>query len=593
MRSSCGRATVPARPSPTPARREAAPRPGAELLAEQLHDDLAGPRAGRRSRRRRSAARPRGAARRRRSGPSPTARSARPGRGCARWCRRCARCAPSGWPPGRCRSSTALRSALQPGSNSMVVMPQVEWATKTVQIPSVMPALSIAFCACAGEVDDLAVALRVERQLLIPCLHDPPVAPARSAPMPDADERSFYGRLHAEGIFRAAGAVSGERSGRPAPARGAPGPPARRRRRGAAGARARAVPGSLRQLRGFHARAMARGAARQQLRTAMETDDDFRKQVVEHFLDQPEVRAALDGWDAASRTAAHRRGRGPIGPPAARLRARRRAPDGLDVRPRVSRRRRSTGRAGCTKPTTRSPRSSSAWHKLTRRAAGPTKRRPRPKIGAAAPRPRAAGGTGRPSGSATTRPSARSTRAQRQVDEAMAEGARLQRAAEAAERARTAHRDRLRTIEAELRAAREAASGPEVTLRDDDLQALVDAAALAARLSKGLGGVADRVQTLRNPKSPTASLERAQRRPTAARSRAGFRVPPGLSVDAPEAVESMLRTPGAVLVVDGYNVTKRAWPDGQPRGAAGPVGERDHRGARAHALRCDRRVRRG
>ena len=104
---------------------------------------------------------------------------------------------------------------------------------------------------------------------------------------------------------------------------------------------------------------------------------------------------------------------------------------------------------------------------------------------------------------------------------------------------------------------------PEVTLRDDDLQALVDAAGLAARLAKGLGGVADRVETLRDPR-PAA-------RPAAAppgraavpgrRRRTGLRLPPGLPVDTPEAVETMLRTRGAVLVVDGYNVTKRAWPD--------------------------------
>ncbi len=145
----------------------------------------------------------------------------------------------------------------------------------------------------------------------------------------------------------------------------------------------------------------------------------------------------------------------------------------------------------------------------------------------------------------------------------MAEGARLQRAAEAASERERRTGERLRTIEAELRAAREAVSGPEVTLRDDDLQALVDAAALAARLSKGLGGVADRVQTLRNPKSPPrpSGSRGAQSSPPRRDRRAGLRVPPGVSVDAPEAVESMLRTPGAVLVVDGYNVTKRAWPD--------------------------------
>ena len=60
------------------------------------------------------------------------------------------------------------------------------------------------------------------------------------------------------------------------------------------------VPASLRTLHGFNARGMARGAARQQLRNAMETDDDFRKQVVGAFLERSEVAAALTGWDAVS-----------------------------------------------------------------------------------------------------------------------------------------------------------------------------------------------------------------------------------------------------------------------------------------------------
>ncbi len=61
-----------------------------------------------------------------------------------------------------------------------------------------------------------------------------------------------------------------------------------------------AVPGPLRQLRGFHARGMARGAARQQLRNAMDGDEDFRKRVVEDFLDRPAVKAALAGWSAVN-----------------------------------------------------------------------------------------------------------------------------------------------------------------------------------------------------------------------------------------------------------------------------------------------------
>src|SRR5262245_28148482 len=46
------------------------------------------------------------------------------------------------------RSSTRLRSALQPGSYSIVVTAHVEWATKTVHKPFAKPQLSMAFCAC-------------------------------------------------------------------------------------------------------------------------------------------------------------------------------------------------------------------------------------------------------------------------------------------------------------------------------------------------------------------------------------------------------------------------------------------------------------
>src|SRR3954470_6795670 len=45
------------------------------------------------------------------------------------------------------RSRTVLRSALAPGSHSIVVMPHVECATKTVHSPSWRPRFSMAFCA--------------------------------------------------------------------------------------------------------------------------------------------------------------------------------------------------------------------------------------------------------------------------------------------------------------------------------------------------------------------------------------------------------------------------------------------------------------
>ena len=52
-----------------------------------------------------------------------------------------------------------------------------------------MPGVVDRLLCLRGEIDDLAVALRVERQLLIPCLHDPPVARARPAPVPGAQDR--------------------------------------------------------------------------------------------------------------------------------------------------------------------------------------------------------------------------------------------------------------------------------------------------------------------------------------------------------------------------------------------------------------------
>ncbi|MGE3620422.1 MAG: NYN domain-containing protein [Acidimicrobiia bacterium] len=45
------------------------------------------------------------------------------------------------------------------------------------------------------------------------------------------------------------------------------------------------------------------------------------------------------------------------------------------------------------------------------------------------------------------------------------------------------------------------------------------------------------------------------------RVRVPLDLPPGLAEDRPEVADHLLRSRGAVLVVDGYNVTKAAWPD--------------------------------
>lgn len=45
-----------------------------------------------------------------------------------------------------------------------------------------------------------------------------------------------------------------------------------------------------------------------------------------------------------------------------------------------------------------------------------------------------------------------------------------------------------------------------------------------------------------------------------ARPRVPLRLPPGVLDDSPEAAEHLLRAEGALLLVDGYNVSKEAWP---------------------------------
>ena len=71
------------------------------------------------------------------------------------------------------------------------------------------------------------------------------------------------------------------------------------------------------------------------------------------------------------------------------------------------------------------------------------------------------------------------------------------------------------------------------------------------------------------PAQPPAEPEREPPPPdTDARERrarrAQARVPPGMVEDAPDVLEAMLRTPRAVLVVDGYNVSMLAWGDAAP-----------------------------
>lgn len=314
------------------------------------------------------------------------------------------------------------------------------------------------------------------------------------------------------------------------------------------------VPGPLRQLHGFHARGLARGAARQQLRSAMESDERFRKRVVESFLDQPEVRSALEGWSTAV---------APQQIDAAAARSDLPLLTSALVAARPSGWLYGLGLANATFERSRHVHEADAALEALEQRLDQTeeaRRRAEDALTTAEDRTRELDRELREERGARRLREEQGRRAvdaaRREVEDALGESERLQRSTEELKRREQRTAEKLRTVEAELRAMREATSGPEVTLRDRDLQALVDAAALADRLAKGLGGVADRVQTLRAPRSSAATRSGSKRE-----RRAPLRVPPGMTLDAPEAVDAMVRTPGAVLIVDGYNVTKRAWPN--------------------------------
>ena len=166
--------------------------------------------------------------------------------------------------------------------------------------------------------------------------------------------------------------------------------------------------------------------------------------------------------------------------------------------------------------------------------------------------------------------------------------ARLEREATRARKVDEEMRDLQRAVKEAEAKMREADAGLPI-LRRDDLRALVDAADMAQRLATGLSGVADQARRVlqRNnsgdaspadDSAPAATEaapdsdndkeeEKKERQPRL--RRAHPRVPPGMVDDDPDALDAMLRTPRAVLVVDGYNVSMLAW------GHAPPAQQRD------------------
>lgn len=92
-----------------------------------------------------------------------------------------------------------------------------------------------------------------------------------------------------------------------------------------------------------------------------------------------------------------------------------------------------------------------------------------------------------------------------------------------------------------------------------DLSKLIAAAAGAAdQLSAALAAAAQLLAP--EPAStPEPAAPVSQPKHLAGAGRAPLRLPPGIADDSVEAVEHLVRAPGALLLVDGYNISQAAW----------------------------------
>jgi predicted RNA-binding protein with PIN domain len=117
----------------------------------------------------------------------------------------------------------------------------------------------------------------------------------------------------------------------------------------------------------------------------------------------------------------------------------------------------------------------------------------------------------------------------------------------------------VRALRSDLERARE-----EVAMPADDARVIARAAEQARQVASTLDGVARRAAATPKPSQSSQSSKSARSTSTA---RAPARrtkpaVPAGMVADSAKGADAMLRTDGVVLVVDGYNVAKRAWPSG-------------------------------
>ncbi|HSO97118.1 MAG TPA: NYN domain-containing protein [Acidimicrobiia bacterium] len=318
-------------------------------------------------------------------------------------------------------------------------------------------------------------------------------------------------------------------------------------------------PAAVRPLAAFGKQGLTTGPARQQLRRALDVDDQFRSRAAERFLARPAVAAILEAWDAthalrrvedaversdlpllasalyAARPQGWAFGIGVVCASFDRQRLEKEADDDAKAR-RLQLATLDEARRRADEERARSRQDVARLEEQLR-----VERRSRRDRDQAAEQAIAAADRAREDAQAVI------AKARAETEEAQA---RLEREAT---RAREAER-RLRELR---RQTLPSPAGAPSAGRAVDPAVVADAARMAERLAGTLGQLAE--ESRRTPVAPDPVV------PAPSVSRARVAPPPGLDTDTVAALDAMLRTRGVVLIVDGYNVSMRGWGDARPR----------------------------
>ncbi len=326
------------------------------------------------------------------------------------------------------------------------------------------------------------------------------------------------------------------------------------------------VPGSLRHLRGFDRRGLLAGPGRRQLLRVLDYEHAFRQRVVERFLDRDEVRATLASWsaEAAFEVIAAADARHDLPLLASALWAA--EPEGAEFALGIV-----VAREEQERKTRAQAEELRAQHREIAMLEEGQRRAEVARGEAESEAARLATELQKERRSRRTREEeaiAEAQAARREIEQMIAE-LEAARSEVKEERARTAREaKRSHELEAELQRVRaealeaRALADTAPQLDDRDVRQLGEAATAARRVAETLSALELRARNAAPaPRRMAESGVESVSRRGAPIGRAVPVIPGGLAADSSAGIEAMLRTPEVVLVIDGYNVTKRAWPD--------------------------------